>query len=79
MAAQYKGELFIGVILHPLKVTGNYIINTLHMILFKNQSEDPDSRLPALFRALSLSVEISRRGLLGSKGREDHGLMTATQ
>lgn len=34
VTAQYKGELFIGVILHPLETTDNDIIKALHMILF---------------------------------------------
>lgn len=71
VTAQYKGELFIGVILHLLEATDGYIMKALHIILFfffKNQSEDPDSWLPTLFGTLSLSFEIRRRGLLGSKG-----------
>lgn len=34
VTAQYKGELFIGVILHPLEATDSYIMKALLMILF---------------------------------------------
>lgn len=70
VTALCKGELFIGAILHLLGATGCYIIQALHMILFFffNQSEDTDSWLPTLFGNLSLSFEIRRRVLLGSKG-----------
>lgn len=37
-------------------------------LFFFNQCEDPDSWLPTLFGNLSLSFEIRRRVLLGSKG-----------
>ena len=34
VTALYKGELFIGAILHLLGATGCYIIQALHMIFF---------------------------------------------
>lgn len=70
--AQYKGEVFIGAILHLLEAADSYIMKTSHIappffFLF-NRSEDPDSWLPTLFATLSLSFKIRKRGLLGSKG-----------
>lgn len=34
VTAQYKGELFIGVILHLLEATDGYIMKALHIIPF---------------------------------------------
>lgn len=72
--AQYKGEAFIGAILHLLEAADSEIMKPLHIIpsttplFFLNRSEDPDSWLPTLFATLSLSLKIRKRGLLGSKG-----------